>query len=163
MGKKATKAVGNMYYSARCEAQKENEAFSSREGASEILHIERTRLANIELGNIMPYPEEVKCMAKAYNMPELCNSYCANECPIGQGTVTEVKMDDFDRLSLMVLGSLQDIDTIRESLIDISQDGVIEEGEVEKFNDIIGALEKIATNAQALKLWAEKNVRFETK
>ncbi|MBE5895476.1 MAG: XRE family transcriptional regulator [Lachnospiraceae bacterium] len=161
MGKKATKAVGNMYYDARCEALKNNEAFSSREGASEVLHIERTRLANIELGNITPYPEEVKCMAKEYNMPELCNAYCANECPIGKGTVTEVRMDDFDRLSLMVLGSLQDIDRIRESLIEISEDGVIEENEMGQFNDIIDSLEKIATNAQALKLWAEKNIRFE--
>ena len=82
MGKKATKAVGNMYYDARCEAIENNSAFTSRESASEILHIERTRLANIELGNIVPYPEEVKCMAKEYNTPELCNAYCANECPI---------------------------------------------------------------------------------
>ena len=158
MGKKATKAAGNMYYDARSEAAEYDNAFVSRESASEVLHIERTRLANIELGNITPYPEEVKCMAKEYNTPELCNSYCANECPIGMGTVQEVKMDDFDRLSLKVLGSLKDIDTIRTTLIDISEDGVITPDEQEAFNEIIDSLEKIATNANALKLWAEKNI-----
>lgn len=113
MGKKATKAAGNVYYNARSEAAEYDTVFASRESASEVLGIERTRLANIELGNLTPYPEEVKCMAREYNTPELCNSYCANECPIGVGSVKEVKMDDFDRLSLKVLGSLKDIDSIR--------------------------------------------------
>ena len=161
MGKKASKAVGNMYYDARCEAAENNAQYSSREGASELLHIERTRLANIELGNITPYPDEVKCMAKEYNTPELCNLYCATECPIGIGTVKEVKMDDFDRLSLKVLGSLKDIDNIRTTLIDISEDGIISQDEQDAFNGIIESLEKIATSAQALKLWAEKNIKFE--
>lgn len=159
MGKKATKAVGNMYYDARSEAANANEAFASREGASELLHIERTRLANIELGNITPYPDEVKSMMEKYNCPELCNKYCANECPIGKGTVSEVKVDDLDRLSLKVLGSLKDIDSIRTTLIDVSEDGVISSDEEEAFNGIIESLEKIADSATALKLWAMKNIK----
>lgn len=161
MGKKASKAVGNIYYNARCSAAEMEEDFSSRERASEIVHIERTRLANIELGNITPYPEEVKMMAEAYNMPELCNSYCAKECPIGKGSVKEVQMDDFDRLSLRVLGSLQDIDMLKASLIEISEDGIVSIDEQDKFNEIIDALEKISNNAKALQLWAKKNIRFE--
>ncbi|MDE6712248.1 MAG: helix-turn-helix domain-containing protein [Lachnospiraceae bacterium] len=161
MGKKASKAVGNIYYNARCSAAETEEKFSSRESASDLVHIERTRLANIELGNITPYPEEVKMMAEAYNLPELCNSYCARECPIGRGSVQEVQMDDFDRLSLRVLGSLQDIDKLRDSLIEISEDGVVAIDEQEKFNNIIDALEKISNNAKALQLWAKKNIRFE--
>ena len=83
MGKKATKAADNMYYLARCEAADSNDDFSSREKAAEIIGIDRTRLARIELDTITPYPEEVEAMAEAYNMPELCNSFCARECPIG--------------------------------------------------------------------------------
>lgn len=160
MGKKATKAADNMYYLSRTEALENNEEFGSREKASELLHIERTRLANIELGNITPYPDEVKTMAEVYNTPELCNWYCANECPIGKGTVSQVKVDDFDRLSLKVLGSLKDIDSIRTSLIDISEDGVISEEEETTFNEIMESLEKIADSATALKLWAKKNIEF---
>lgn len=159
MGKKATKAADNMYYLSRCEALENDSSFGSRESASERVHIERTRLANIELGNITPYPEEVKAMAEVYNTPELCNYYCANECPIGKGNVSEVKVDDLDRLSLKVLGSLKDIDTIRTNLIDVSEDGVISEDEEIKFNEIIQALEKIADNATALKLWAKKHIK----
>lgn len=160
MSKKATKAADNMYYIARCEASECNDDFSSREKAAEIIGIDRTRLARIELDTIAPYPEEVKSMAEAYNTPELCNSYCARECPIGKDNVSEVTIDDFDRLALKVLGSLKDIDSLRSSLIAISEDGYIDESEKNAFHDILDALEKISTNAKALQLWAIKNIRL---
>jgi len=161
MGKKATKAADNMYYLARCEAANTNEDFSSRESAAEITGIDRTRLARIELDTINPYPEEVLAMSKAYNTPELCNSYCARECPIGKTSVKEVSIDDFDRLALKVLGSLKDIDDLRMSLIAISEDGVISKNEQPAFQDILDSLEKISTNAKALQLWALKNIRIQ--
>ncbi len=160
MGKKATKAADNMYYIARYEAAKENEDFTSREKAAEIIGIDRTRLARIELDTIVPYPEEVLAMARTYNCPELCNSYCARECSIGKTSVKEVTIDDFDRLALKVLGSLRDIDDLRMSLIAISEDGIITEGERPAFNEILDSLDKISTNAKALKLWAIKNIHI---
>lgn len=160
MGKKATKAADNMYYLARSEAAEGNADFASREKTAEIIGIDRTRLARIELDAISPYPEEVKAMSEAYNMPELCNSYCARECPIRRNNVPEVTIDDFDRLALKVLGSLKDIDSLRASLIAISEDGVIEEKERPAFQEILDSLEKISTNAKALRLWALKNIRL---
>ena len=160
MGKKATKAVDNMYYLARCEAAEKNDDFSSREKAAEFIGIDRTRLARIELDAIMPYPEEVKAMSEAYNTPELCNSYCARECPLGKGNVQEVAIDDFDRLALKVLGSLKDIENIRATLISISEDGVVQEWERKDFQNILDSLEKISANANALKLWAIKNIKI---
>lgn len=81
------------------------EDFPSGENFSEILDIDRTRLANIELGNITPYTEAVLLMSNAYNTPELCNSYYVEEYPISQQTVTKVNIDDFDRLALKISGS----------------------------------------------------------
>lgn len=158
MGKKATKAADNMYYMTRYEASKENEIFSSREKASEQLGIDRTRLANIELGNVLPYPEEVKCFAETYNCPEICNFYCSTECPIGKNTVAKIELDDFDRLALKVLGSLRDIDELRDSIIAVSEDGRVTDCERERFKQILQNLEKISTTANALQIWAKKNV-----
>ncbi len=158
MGKKATKAADNIYCIARYEAAEKDERFSSREKASEVTGIDRTKLARIELGNVTPYPDEVLSMAQSYNTPELCNAYCAEECPIGKTTVKKVVMDDFDRLSLKVLGSLKNVDEVMSALISISEDGVVESHEVERFNDILDSLDKIATSAQALKIWAQKNI-----
>ncbi len=159
MGKKATKTLDNMYYKARMDAAESCDDFSSREKAAEILGIDRTRLARIELETILPYPEEVVLMAKAYNAPELLNSFCARECPIGIGSVREVTIDDFDRLALKVLGSLKDIDSLRRSLIAISEDGIIEASEEAQFYSILDSLDKIASNATALKIWAQKNIK----
>lgn len=59
MSKYATKAAENMLCQARYEAAKFNGRLSSREGAAEELGVDRTRLARIELGSVIPYPEEV--------------------------------------------------------------------------------------------------------
>lgn len=158
MGKKATKAADNVYYLARYEASITKSDLGSREKAAEAIGIDRTRLARIELGTITPYPEEINVMASVYNAPELCNSYCANECPIGKNYVHEVDIEDFDRLALKVLGSLKDIDSLRSSLISISEDGVVGENEKEAFYSILDSLEKISNNADALRIWALKNI-----
>ncbi len=158
MGKKATKAADNMYYQARSEAAELNPDFTSREKAAELIGIDRTRLARIELDTIAPYPEEVKAMAECYNTPELCSSFCARECPIGKGNVVEVDIDDFDRLCLRTLGSLKNIDALRASIISISEDGKVNPDEVPPFRELLDSLDKISTNARALKLWAIKNI-----
>ena len=156
--KKATKASENCYYKARYAAAQNNVSFESRENASEEIGIDRTRLARIELGNVIPYPDEVLAMAKAYNAPELCYNHCAHDCPIGQRTMTEVEISSFDRLSLKVLGSLNDIDSLKQSIINISQDGKIDADEQIEFQQILDSLEKISNNAKALQLWAMKNI-----
>ena len=75
MPKQATKAADNEFYKARIAASKCNDRLASREGASEELGIDRTRLARIELGSLNPYPEEVLLMADYYDAPELANHY----------------------------------------------------------------------------------------
>lgn len=161
MGKTATKAADNMYYISRYEAAKHENSLSSREKAAERLGIDRTRLARIELGSVNPFPDEVAAMARAYNSPELCNYYCSTDCPIGQDTVKRVQLDDFDRLSLKVLGALKDVGELRDSLIEVSEDGVVNDYEIDKFASILESLDKIATTAQALSIWARKNIHID--
>ena len=100
-------------------------------------------------------------MSQAYNSPELCNAHCSQSCPIGKQTVSKVTLDDFDRLSLKVLGSLKDVDELRLSLISISEDGVVDAYEKEEFYRILDTLDKISTSAKALQIWAQKNVKFD--
>lgn len=161
MSKTATKAADNIYYIARYEASQHDDSLSSREKAAEQLGIDRTRLARIELGSVNPFPDEVDAMARVYNSPELCNYYCSTDCPIGRNTVKRVQLDDFDRLSLKVLGALRDVGDLRDALIEVSEDGVVHDYEMDKFNSILESLDKIATTAQALSIWARKNVRIE--
>ncbi|MCM1159555.1 MAG: hypothetical protein NC300_03940 [Bacteroidales bacterium] len=158
MGRRATKASDNVFYQARVEAMKDNPEFSSRERASDIIGIDRTRLARIELSEIIPYQEEVKLIAQAYDKPELCNQYCATLCPLGSITAKKIKVRNLDRLILNTLGALNEMSDLKDSLIDISEDGLIEESEREEFARILKVLSEISEMAQSLELWAKKNL-----
>ena len=156
MGKKATKAADNVFCIARYQAAKANSVFNSRETAAEAIGIDRTRLARIELGTVTPYPDEVLALSKAYHMPELCNQYCAKDCPVGQLTIQEVTITEFDRLVLKVLGSTTNIEELRSSLIKIAADGIVHDSEKPEFQSALESLERISESAQALRLWAMK-------
>ncbi len=157
MSKKATKALNNKYYVARYNASKKDESFTSREKTAEILNIDRTRLSRIELGTVVPYPEEVLAMSKAYDLPELCNIYCSSECPIGRETIKPINADSLDRLILQFLGSSQKMENITTQLIDLTEDGMVDETEIAKFDAVLVELEKMSVNIQSLMLWAKKN------
>lgn len=157
MSKKATKALNNKYYVARYNASKKDDSFTSREKTAEILSIDRTRLSRIELGTVVPYPEEVLAMSKAYDLPELCNTYCSTECPIGRETIKPINADSLDRLILQFLGSSQKMEDITTQLIDLTEDGMVDETEVAKFDAVLVELEKMSVNIQSLMLWAKKN------
>ncbi len=71
----------------------------------------------------------------------------------------EVEINSFDRLSLKMLGSLNDIENLRASIINISADGQVDIGEQEEFKQILESLDLISNNAKALELWAKKKIK----
>ena len=71
----AVELICFLFYKARCEAAKHNEPLSSREGAADMMSIDRGRLYRIESGIANPYPEEIHLMSDLYNAPELENYY----------------------------------------------------------------------------------------
>lgn len=158
MGKRASTAKENEYYRARMRAAECDGCFSSREKTAEVVGIDRTRLARIEGGTVMPHPDETVAMAKAYGAPELKNHYCAELCPLGKGRVRRTEATDFDRITLKVLGALQDIDPLTDKLVAIAEDGEVDETETADLNEVLRLLGRISTATEALRLWAEKNV-----
>lgn len=159
MSRKATKAADNAFYIARMEASSFNDNLNSREGAAEVTGIDRTRLARIELGSLIPYPEEVLLMSDVYNSPELCNHFCSKECALGKQTIRQIEVADLDRLTLQVLSAFQRILPIKDTLLDLASDGVISPEEKPKFSQILEVLNMLSDNTQSLRLWAEKNLK----
>lgn len=100
MPKKSTMCAENAFYNARIEAATCNDCLASREGAAEEIGIDRTRLARVELGSIVPYPEEVQLMAEAYGAPQLANFYCSKVCPLGKHTRPSAELRDLDSLTI---------------------------------------------------------------
>lgn len=151
MGKKSIKENKNVYFLAR-----ENNELT-REQASELLEgISQERIERIENEKSDPHPDEVLRMAQKYKEPDLCNFYCAHQCPIGKEYVPEVKMKDLSYIVLEMLSSLNSMEKQKERLIEIAADGIIDNEEIKDFIHIQKELEKISITVETLQLWSEK-------
>lgn len=157
MSNVTTKTSSNVFYKARHAASSHNEQLSSREGAADIMAIDRGRLYRIENGIVNPYPEEIRLMADLYNAPELENYYCTHMCPLGYG-IPKIDVENLDRISLKALSTFRKLDQTGNFLLDITEDGVIDDNEKPILEEIIATLEELEQVAQSLKLWVKKNL-----
>ena len=129
----------------------------TRESASELLEtIAPERIEKIENERSLPYPDEVLAMAEKYRQPSLCNYYCANQCPIGQEYVPEIKVKDLSQIVLEMLASLNSVSKQKDRLIEITADGKISGDELEDFIFIQEELERISITVETLQLWSER-------
>ena len=129
----------------------------SREAASELLEsIPPERIEKIENERSLPHPDEVLVMSDKYKQPSLCNYYCANQCPIGQEYVPEIKVKDLSQIVLEMLASLNSMGKQKDRLIEITADGKISGNELEDFICIQEELERISITVETLQLWSEQ-------
>ena len=129
----------------------------TREAASELLEtIAPERIEKIENERCLPHPDEVLLMADKYKQPSLCNYYCANQCPIGQQYVPEIKVKDLSQIVLEMLASLNAMNKQKERLIEITVDGKITGDELKDFIYIQEELERISIAVETLQLWSER-------
>ena len=106
----------------------------TREAASELLEtIPSDRIEKIENERVIAHPDEILIMAEKYKTPRLANYYCANQCPIGQKYVPEIKVKDLSQIVLEMLASLNSSNSKKERLIEITVDGKISEDEIADF------------------------------
>ena len=153
MARVSTKENKNIYQRTRESLQ------LTREAASELLEgISPERIEKIENERSMPHPDEVLIMAEKYKQPSLCNHFCANDCPIGQQYVPEVKIKDLSQIVLEMLASLNSMSKQKERLIEITVDGQITGDELDDFIGIQEELERISIAVETLQLWSERMI-----
>lgn len=133
-----------------------DQAGLTREQASVQLEVMDTKkIERIEYGDYIPKPDEVLRMARVYKKPSLCNEFCAGMCQIGQNYVPEITIKDLSQIILEMLASLNSVGKMRDRLIEIAADGVIDDSEIADFIKIQQELERISVTVEALQLWAE--------
>ena len=151
MARVSVKENKNIYHKTR------ESLHLTREGAAELLEsITAERIEKIENERSLPHPDEVLIMSEKYKVPSLCNHYCANQCPIGQQYVPEIKIKDLSQIVIEMLASLNSMNKKKERLIEITVDGQITEDEIEDFIEIQKELEKISIAVETLQLWSEQ-------
>ena len=162
MGLGCTKDNQNVYFRARKAAAEYNEKLYSREGASELLGISPSTLADYELGITKFVPvDKVVLMADLYNCPELRTGYCKHECPIGQHIPLATQVGRIEGIALRLLKEFdtKQIKEMNRKLIDITADGIISEDEKLVLQDIIERLDGLSVAISELKLAGEKALK----
>ena len=151
MGRASVKEIKNIYQVSR------EELGLTREKASEILGwITAERIEKIENEKTVPHPDEVLEMSVKYKNPNMCNHYCAKECPIGKQYVPEISIKSLSQIVLEMLASLNSVNKKQERFIEITADGKITNEEIKDFVNIQNELEKISIAVETLQLWSEQ-------
>ena len=151
MARKSTKENKTLYQRVR------EDLGLTREEASELLAtMSPERIEKIENQRSMPHPDEVLLMSDCYKQPQLCNHYCAKECPIGVQYVPEIKVKDLCQIVLETVASLNALQKKKDRLIEITVDGQISGEELADFVHIQQELEKISIAVETLQLWCER-------
>lgn len=151
MARRSTKENKNIYQTTR-----ENLALTREEASELLVTVSPERIEKIENERTLPHPDEVLVMAEKYRQPSLCNYYCANQCPIGQQYVPEVKIKDLSQIVLEMLASLNSMQKKKDRLIEITVDGEISGDELADFIYIQKELERISIAVETLQLWSEQ-------
>lgn len=151
-----------MYFRCRKEAALRNDRLNSRAGAAEALGISESSLAKHELGITKVVPVDlVALMADLYGCPELKANYCKNECPLGRDLTLATEVSPIERVTLNILSGLSTgkIEQIKQQLIDIAADGVIDSSEAPQMREIVDYLGRLAKSVAELQLLCEKQLR----
>ena len=157
MGQNPSKAASNIFCQKRKEAAKFNDRLNSREGASELIGVSPSALADYELGitKVVPVDVVIK-MAEVYNAPELLSYYCHNECPLGDLCYQEPKLKSLDRAVVQFLASMQLGENAGAQLLAIVADGEITPDEYERLEQSMVLLDNIAHCIAELQLRIRK-------
>lgn len=162
MGRGSTKGNENVYFVARKKAAMYNERLYSREGAAELLGISVSTLADYELGNTKVVPvDKVVLMADLYNAPELKTGYCKHECPICSYLPVATEAKGLERITLRLMKRLDcdELNRIKKELVDITEDGIIDETEKPELKKILAFLDEVAESISELKIVGEKYLK----
>lgn len=160
MGRDAIKAGENPCFQCRKEAAKYNDKLNSREGAAEMLGVSVSSLADYEFGITKVIPvDKVVLMAELYNAPELKAWYCTTECPIGRSfPMPSANISTVERTTMRLLKQLRqdEVQDIKDTLIEITADGVISEDEKVDLAEILEYLDELIKAAGELRLIGSK-------
>lgn len=163
MGKGSINENNNVYFKARKKAAMYNERLYSREGAAELLGISVSTLADYELGNTKVVPvDKVVLMADLYNTPELVTWYCMNECPVHGFLPLAVEEKSIQGITLRFLRGFDEnvLKTIKEDLIEITEDGIISNEELPRLKAILVKLDNMAEIISEMKIIGEKYIKM---
>lgn len=114
----------------------------SQEALAEKLHISRQAISKWELGITLPEIENVVVISEFF---DVSIDYLLKD------DIQFDSHDNLDRVIIKFLASAQDMDKISKELIEITRDGIIDEQERERLDNIVDTLDKISAIIDEIK------------
>ncbi len=161
MASGCSKGNENIYFRCRKEAVIYDERLSSREGASELLGISVSSLADYELGNTKVVPvDKVELMADLYRSPQLRTIYCKTECPIGKHLPVATEIKSIETVAIRMLNAFDDkkVEEMKRQLLAVASDGNIDAYDLPVLQEIREYLTTLQTIISELHLICDKEV-----
>lgn len=153
MGRKSTKENKSIWQTTR------EDLGLTREKAGELVPgFSPERIEKIENGRTQIQPEDVILLAEHYRAPSLLNYYCCNECPIGETQVIRAESKELTQIAVETLNTVNQMDRIKNRLLEIAEDGQVRKDEYEDFMKIKGVLDRIAQSVSNLRLWMDEQI-----
>lgn len=121
---------------------------------SALLQLFDITLNNYENGVTVTPPDVVLKMGEVYKQPTLSARYCSEMCPIGQKYAHSVTERELTGAVLGLLKGIKNVKGVRDDLVDISEDGVIQEHERPVLEEALRELLMLEKAIETLKLWA---------
>lgn len=102
-------------------------------------------------------PIDIIGLSLAYNKPEIRNHYCCHDCEIGKIDAPVVEdASNIHKILVNMAVSLDSVNNQKLRLMQILEDGRVDDNEVNDLNKILDELEKISMTVEAIQLWCEK-------
>ncbi len=153
MGRRSTKENKTIWQITR------EELGLTREKAGELIPgFSPERIEKIENGRTQIQPEDALLLAEYYKAPALVNYYCCNECPIGESHAVRAESKELTQIAVETLNAVNQMDRIKNRLLEIAEDGQVRKDEYEDFMKIKGVLDRIAQSVSNLRLWMDEQI-----
>lgn len=125
-----------------------------------IIPISCERLGRIERGDAAALPEEIYSLSLIYNDPSLCFEFCNRMCGLGEKIVPRLgNAENLCTITCALLGSVREFEEAERKLTILTQDGEIDCLERAEFTRIMAILERISSNVQTMKFWAQTHLK----
>ena len=107
----------------------------SQESLAGLLNVSRQAISKWELGTTLPETDKIMAISELFGVS--IDSLLVDSIPLKT-------KENMDRLVLKFLSSAQDMDEISKQLVDIMQDGIIDNDERVQVDEIIETLDSVA-------------------
>ena len=122
----------------------------TQEKASELLHISPRSLSDYEANKTIPGDDIVCMMVEAYGTAWLAYEHLKRSTVVGQKYLPSIDFSDLPKSVLRLQKEVRDVEYVNNDMVDIACDGIVEEHENDKWNQVVKEINEMAGAALAV-------------